>query len=134
MLAWVLAMGLSLCLSACLCACVACRYRIEMDARNELDFHVQVSFNIATLFIRKSRLSSKIRILPSGVWNFVPSSGHGKFRHGTHAPTVSECDINSDSERSAVDSARRRRADSRRAWQVQSTADDDCRLLIALGV
>jgi len=36
--------------------------------------------------------------------------------------------------RSGVDSTWRRRANGRRAWHVRSTVDDDCRLLIALGV
>ena len=41
------------------------------------------------------------------LWNFVPNSGLRKFRHGT--PTVGECDMNSDSGWSRVDSIWRRR-------------------------
>jgi len=61
----------------------------------------------------------------SPLWNFVPNSGLEKFRHGT--PTVGECDINSDSGRSGIDSTWRRRVDGTRAWHVRtvrSTVDD----------
>ena len=52
-----------------------------------------------TLCFREIRLSAKVRV---SLWNFVSKSGVREFRHGT--PTVDECDINSDSWRSAVDS------------------------------
>jgi len=35
-------------------------------------------------------------------WNLVPNCGHGTFCHGT--PTISKCDMNSDSGQSSVDS------------------------------
>jgi len=62
-------------------------------------------------------------------WNFDPNSGLRKFRHGT--PTVGECDINSDSERSGVDSTwwqRGRRSECGLQWTT------DRRLLIAFDV
>ena len=68
----------------------------------------------------------------TSLWNFVPNSGPGKFRHGILA--VGECDINSDSGRSGVHSTWRRLADDRRTWQMWSTVDDNCRLLTALSV
>ena len=109
------------CVCVCVCVCVSVclsvtrRYCIETASRMELFF-------LHKRFPRPMQaVLEKLRYLQKGTsfWNFVLNSGLRKFR--LCIPTVGECDINSNSGRSGVDSTWRRRQFTR---QVQSIVND----------
>jgi len=87
----------------CLCVSVTRRYCIETAARIQLIFFY-TGFSRSVLCCVLWKLGY-LQNKGTSPWNYVPNSGRRKFRHGT--PTVSECDINSDSGRSGVDSTGR---------------------------
>ena len=100
MLARVLAVVVSICLSVCLS--VTRWYCGETAALIELIFAYRFSSTYARLCFR---VPPKIRVLP--FVTFSETLDLRKFRYGR--PTVGECDVNSDNERSDVDSTWRKR-------------------------
>jgi len=116
------------------CPSVTRRYCIETAAVIELIFLHTGFLDLCYDVFREIGVPAKNNgtfLIPL---ELCPNSGLRKFRHGT--PTVGECDINSDSGRSGVDSTWRRRADGRRARHVRygsnSTGSISCRFVVDL--